>query len=119
MITAADARQRAQNSQETVAKFIEVLSVEIEKAADKGLFEYEYHGSGRHDPVDRGLLTIESFMAFKVPQFWELAMVALEKYPNNFKAVIGHSAPYVPRGLGVNFDDTGPEYVSYFMKITW
>jgi hypothetical protein len=120
MITAAEARQRAQNSQESVAKFIEVLSVEIEKAADKGLFEYRYQGGLKHDPIDHGTLSIESFMTFKIPQFWELVMAALEQYPNSYKATVVKGEPYVPRGLSRNGDgEDGPQYISYFMKITW
>jgi hypothetical protein len=118
MITANEAKERAQNSQESVARFLEGLGKKIEEAADAGERAYVYHGGLPYDTVDRDKLSIEAFMRFEVPRFWGLVMAALESYPNSFQVKIEKSEPYIPRGL-MDDHDNGPEYVSYSMKITW
>jgi hypothetical protein len=118
MITAKEARVRAQNSQESVVQFLEVLGKKIEESVDKGLFSYTYTGGLSGDPTDHNKLSVEAYMRFEVPQFWGLVMAALSAYPNNFHVAIEKSEPYIPRGL-MDDHDQGPEYVSYSMKITW
>jgi hypothetical protein len=118
MITAADARKRAQMSNDAVDQFVEALGVKIEEAANKGLYEIKYHGNGQYDPTKDNEICMESFMTFKVPQFWELVIAKLKSHPLNYMAKIGHSESYFPRGLA-NDDGEGPEYIDYYIVISW
>jgi hypothetical protein len=118
MISAKDARQRAQNSKESVLQFLEVLGKKIEEAAAEGGFEYNYTGGLANDVVSTNQLSCLAYLPFEVPQFWALVMAALSAYPNSYQVKIAKSEPYVPRGL-MDDHDQGPEYVSYSMKITW
>jgi hypothetical protein len=118
MISAAEARKRAQMSQEAVDKFLEELSPKIAAASDKGLFEYRYSGQSPYDPTKTDQLSMESFMTFTMPEFWKLAIAKLQAFPNNYGVTVKHDDPYVPRGLADD-DGNGPEYVSYYMLISW
>jgi hypothetical protein len=118
MINAREARARAQMSNETVDKFIEALGKKIEEASDKGLFEYKYHGGMPYDPTKDSELSMESYLIFKMPQFWELVKVKLTSHPLNYAVNIGKSDPYVPRGLSDD-QDNGPQYISYHLVISW
>lgn len=118
MISAADAKKRAQNSQERVTQFLEVLGAEIEKLADQGKFEYEYQGGKKFDPVDTVKLIAKPYQTLEVPEFWKLVETALKTYPNNYSVKIEKSAPYVPHFMGQMDDNPEPE-VRLCMKIKW
>jgi hypothetical protein len=118
MITAAEAKKRAQNSKEQVTKFLEVLGEEIEKQADQGLFEYEYQGGKRFDPTETVKLQAKTWETIDVPEFWKLVEAALKTYPYNYSVKIEKTAPFVPRFLGQMDDNPDPE-VRLVMKIKW
>ena len=117
MITAAEAKTRAQNSKERVTQFLEVLGAEIVKLADEGKFEYEYRGGLRYDPTDTAKLIGATFATIPTPDFWKLVAEALKSYPNNYQVKIEKSAPYTPHGLGMIDDPEEQCHLS--MKIMW
>lgn len=120
MITAAEAKLRAQNSKEQVGKFLEILGKEIETLAEQGKFEYEYHGGKSFDPVSTDKLYGAPYASMPVPEFWKLVEEALKAPPNYFRVKIEKSAPYIPRGgLGCMDDEPQEEQVHLSMKISW
>lgn len=117
MISALDAKKRAQNSNESVQRFLEILGKEIEIQADAGKYEYVYSGGKSYDPVNVSDLIGAQYARIPEPPFWKLVKAALEAHPNNFRVQIFKSEPFIPTGLGSSGDEE--PIINMRMKISW